>query len=707
MKMERNTMKDRNRNRNLQKLLGETASRGLRAGLWAALGVTLTFTSPRVTRAEETAPDRQETASPRQSVMYGIGSTSKVFVTAAVMKLADEGLVDMDASLTTYIPEFEMNDDRYRDITPRMLLDHTSGIPGSTLTNAMLLGDSDTYNHDHLLESLKSQRLKADPGAFGVYCNDGFTLAEILVERVTGMSFTDYLGNAISTPLGLQYFKTPQSRIPEGGLASTYDGGTGWQLPPSLANVIGSGGIFSTAEDLCLASRIFMRDDNGQILSDNALNEMEYSSYSDQLQIGGTDTTLEYGLGWDSVNTYPFNRYGIRAFSKGGDTITYHASLTVLPDEGISCAVLSSGGSSLPNQIAVQEILLTYLEEIGRIEREEALEKEMIARNDIVSPASMPSELIAWSGWYDGSQLLEVQVREDGTLTLSGSDDDYSKSQTYLYQDDGKFYSTAGSYISADGKLTRTGGGKIGRSTLQFTTTADGRRYLMSGIQEAYPGLGITASYLPIAEKMSQIQQNHTVDKATEAAWQKRSGREYYLVSEKYSSIAYLDKFMITPKIPSLPDGYLIFKDGYPSMARLTDPLHAEFFQQIPGQAGRDLSDYAIVEEHGQEYLVSNSHRFLSAEAVTPLSAADTTITIPAAGEAIWFTTDETHRNRPLVIETPEHGSYFIYDHSGRDMTCVGGSCLGAPGQQHILPKDGRIVFAGDAGEEFRLIYVD
>lgn len=664
-------------------------------GLGMALGLTLCITAPLTVRAEDT----------HQEVMYGIGSVSKVFTTAAVMRLADEGRIDLDAPVTTYIPEFYMKDSRYKDITPRMLLNHTSGLPGSTLTNAMLMGDPDTYNHDHLLDSLRTQRLKADPGAFATYCNDGFTLAELLVERVTAMSFTDYLEASLTAPLGLTHFKTPQSQLSPNLLAKTYYSGTGSEIPPMYADVIGSGGMFSTAEDLCLASQIFMRQDKNQILSEDALNQMEYSSYGSRLHLNGADTTLEYGLGWDSVNTYPFNHYGIRALSKGGDTLSYHSSLIVLPDEGISCAVVSSGGSSLPDQLAVQEILLTYLDEIGRIDRDETAEIQLLNQKDPDSASSMPADLTHRSGWYDGNQLLKVDIQPDGTLTLSGSDDSYEQQQTYLYRDDGKFHSTSGSYIGSDLGLTKSGNGRLGRSTLEFTTTDDGRSYLMAGIQEAYPGLGTTAVYLPLAEKMGKAQSGYTVDEDTKAAWQNRDGKAYYLVSEKYSSSSYLDQFSIIPRIPQQPEGYLTFKDGFPSMARLTDPLHAEFFQQIPGQAGRDLSDYAIQEVQGREYLVTNSGRYLSEDAVTPLPPSDAVITIGSNGEAVWYSTDETHRNRPLVIETPEHGSYFIYDHSSKDMSCTAGSYLSTPGRQLILPKDGRIVFVGDPGAEFKVHY--
>lgn len=304
--------------------------------------------------AKETVPAGTEgvgVQAAAEPLMYGIGSTSKVVTAAAVMRLADEGKLDLKKPLITYIPEFEMADERYRRITPEMLLDHSSGLPGSTLNNAMLLGDNDTENHDMLLARLKKQRLKSDPGDIQVYCNDGFTLAEILVERVTGLSFTEYIDREFSENLGLTQFKTPQSGNLSGRLAKIYDEGTGEELPPEHANVIGSGGIYATAMDLCRFSEIFMKNraGNAGLLSDGALLAMETSRYNEEINPNGYDTTLSYGLGWDSVETYPFSRYGIKALVKGGDTNFYHGSLTVLPEENISCAVLTSGGSSTLN----------------------------------------------------------------------------------------------------------------------------------------------------------------------------------------------------------------------------------------------------------------------------------------------------------------------------------------------------------------------
>ena len=59
-------------------------------------------------------------------ILYGIGSVSKIYTTVAVMQLAEEGRVSLDAPVTRYLPQFRMADERYRDITVRMLLNHSS-----------------------------------------------------------------------------------------------------------------------------------------------------------------------------------------------------------------------------------------------------------------------------------------------------------------------------------------------------------------------------------------------------------------------------------------------------------------------------------------------------------------------------------------------------------------------------------------------------
>ena len=146
-----------------------------------------------------------------QGDIYGIGSVSKIFTTVAVMQLVEQGKLDLDKPVVQYLPAFKMADSRYKDITVRMLLNHSSGLMGSSFGSALLLGDASQQATEELLARLSTQRLKADPGAYSVYCNDGFTLAQLVVEAVSETGFMDYLRKHVFEPAGLKETWSPAS----------------------------------------------------------------------------------------------------------------------------------------------------------------------------------------------------------------------------------------------------------------------------------------------------------------------------------------------------------------------------------------------------------------------------------------------------------------------------------------------------------------
>ena len=130
------------------------------------------------------------------------------------------------------------NDERYKDITVRMLLNHSSGLLGTGLSDAMLFGEASTRAHETLLEKLSTQTLAADPGAFSVYCNDGFSLAELVVEAITDMDFMDYVDEHILAPLDLDRTFAPGGDFDANDLAPIYRGTDPRALPQDALNAI-------------------------------------------------------------------------------------------------------------------------------------------------------------------------------------------------------------------------------------------------------------------------------------------------------------------------------------------------------------------------------------------------------------------------------------------------------------------------------------
>ena len=189
--------------------------------LSAALAAMMIVTAGGSVHAEsKSAP--QET----KAAVSCVGSVSKTYVSAAIMQLSDQGKLDIDQPITEYLPEFRMKDPRYKDITVRMLMDHTSGIMGTTAGDFMLLNDRDMNSHDTLLKEMRTQRLKTFPGDFSAYCNDGFTLLELIVEAVSGESYTDYVQHHIcklSDNAKREMFRTSVTDKYEGGFGLGFD----------------------------------------------------------------------------------------------------------------------------------------------------------------------------------------------------------------------------------------------------------------------------------------------------------------------------------------------------------------------------------------------------------------------------------------------------------------------------------------------------
>lgn len=604
-----------------------------------------------------------------KDTIYGIGSTSKVFTAAAVMKLVDDGKVSLDSPVVQYIPDFTMKDERYKNITIRMLLNHSSGLRGTTMGSAFLLGDNDSQAHDTLLNQLQKQTLKADPGAYSVYCNDGFTLAEIVVERVSGMSFTQFLHKYFTEPLAMNHTKTPLDQVDSKKFAGIYHPAFEGQLPTENTNLIGSGGIYSTAEDLVRFSQIFTGQ-NDKILSSDSVKAMRAEEFKKGMwPEGDADTTLNYGLGWDSVELYPFNSYGIQAENKGGDTFMYHASLVVLPEQNMAAAVLSSSGSSMTNTMLANDMILQALKEKGTI-------KEFKAAKSFGKPvkASMPADVAKHSGYYAANDLImKAAITKTGELSIRYNQMPGMPEEKYVYTADGSF-------VNAEGK-----------AKVRFVTRDNGRTYLWASSYMNRPGFPQMAVSHYSGEKIT----GNEISKEVDAAWAKRTGKKYFPVTEKYNSAFYLLVDSIKMK---KTDGLTGYVDGN----EILGPDSASNPVQIPGMNGRDTMEYNFITNDGIEYLDRAGTLFVSEDTLKPFYlGSQSTVTIQENGYARWFKLPEAAAGKKLTVTSmPKHASFTVYNELGQPVQYM----ISSAAKKGIeLQSSGTIVFAGEAGAKFEI----
>ncbi|MGI6357689.1 MAG: serine hydrolase [Bacillota bacterium] len=420
--------------------------------------------------------------------VFNIGSVSKLFAATSIMLLVDEGKVVLDDPVTKYLPEFVMADERYQDITVRMLLNHSSGLPGSTFWGNL----GTAYNEDvyqELLQSLALSTLKHRPGELPIYCNDGLTLAEMIVARVSGLDYGDFLTQRIFAPLALSHAGLGVGRLSGGKTpARAYDP-DGRALPLEVLSLLGSGGISATPEDLCRFADSF--SDPPSLLQSASQLEM-LRRQPTELQGKLRADTFPYGLGWDYADVTPFTA-DLRLYGKSGGTAHYSSMLYTVPSYRISVAVIACGAGSNSQAIAY-EVLSAYLQEKGLVSAgEEAVLPEATAE-------PVPSEQKNFEGHYlYGGSVVRLQLdAQEGTLTMFADHGGAAVPVFSALYSDGMFHDGKSTYY-----LTSTDGSDylVGRNPvfkydmivaeklllpvvhLQLSISMEGRLWLRRGIK--------------------------------------------------------------------------------------------------------------------------------------------------------------------------------------------------------------------------------
>lgn len=132
--------------------------------------------------------------------LFHMASITKLFVATSVMQLWEEGKVDLDSPITRYVPYFELNDARYKSITVRQMLTHTSGMP-DVKDYLWYKPEYDEGALERYVRGLRNQNLRSDPGLKFAYSNMAYEVLGELVSKVSGVSFEDYVDARILAPL--------------------------------------------------------------------------------------------------------------------------------------------------------------------------------------------------------------------------------------------------------------------------------------------------------------------------------------------------------------------------------------------------------------------------------------------------------------------------------------------------------------------------
>jgi CubicO group peptidase (beta-lactamase class C family) len=270
---------------------------------------------------------------------YRLGSITKTFTAAAIMQLRDAGKLDLEDTLDAHV------EGAAHTPSIRRLLSHTSGLQRETHDDAWL--HQRFASVPELLETLHEAERVLPPGARFHYSNLAFALLGVVVERVGGLSYVEYVHERLLAPVGLTRTAfEPDEGAAMGYLVKPYVEGLWDEVPIETGAWVAAGQMWGTVGDLCRWAA-FLADPDESVLQKRSAEEMRtVQTIADHVR-----WTAGYGLGMQLF------RDGERIVAgHTGSMPGFIAFMGVAPDDGIGCALLTNSSTARTAQLALKLI---------------------------------------------------------------------------------------------------------------------------------------------------------------------------------------------------------------------------------------------------------------------------------------------------------------------------------------------------------------
>ena len=336
-----------------------------------------------------------------ETTLFQFGSTGKTYMATAIMRLVEQGKVDLDASVRTYVPELRLKDEYAAEhVTVLQLLNHTAGWEGDLM--------EDMGNGDDSLEKYVTRMADLEQvsplGSTVSYNNASLSLAGRLIEKVTGTTYEKAIEDLIFKPLGMadtlffptdvmiRRFTVGHTRHEDGTITIAKP----WAIPRSSAP---AGGMTATAHDQLVWARFHLGDgtaaDGTRILSEESLRAMQQAT----ADMKGSAIGDAVGISWLLSEVG-----GVPVVSHGGTTYGQHSDFTLVPSHGFGVISMTNCGPNGPqlNHKIVKWALEQFL---GLVDQE----PEPIRLSD--------DELAAYTGRFETIAAIVEVSAHDGRLS--------------------------------------------------------------------------------------------------------------------------------------------------------------------------------------------------------------------------------------------------------------------------------------------------
>lgn len=276
------------------------------------------------------------------------GSIGKLYTATLVMMLVDEGKLDLDKPIRTYLPDFEVRDHHARDVvTPRDLLTHTSGFDGDHFTDT---GRGDDALERYVAGCADLPQIAA-PGAIWSYSNSGYSILGRIVEVLLGTTFENALRDRIFAPLGLEHtvsfadeaivHPTSVGHVPDQDDPATLVVSPTWGLWRAFAPM--GSAVIASAGDVLAFTRLHL--DGGIAPDGTRLLDADLAASMLAQQVALVDDSVlgqGWGLGWI------LDHWGeVAVIGHDGNSIGQNAFMRVAPEERFGFCLQTNVESAL------------------------------------------------------------------------------------------------------------------------------------------------------------------------------------------------------------------------------------------------------------------------------------------------------------------------------------------------------------------------
>lgn len=274
--------------------------------------------------------------------IFNVGSISKTITAWAVMSLVEAGKVDLDAPVTTYLKRWKPPASSFdaNQVTVGRLLSHTAGLSLGAVPDYGA-GEEVPSLPDALTDKRHDLRIVEEPGTTWHYSGGGYMLLQMMIEDVTGSSFSEYVARSVLRPLGMQDSGFDIEQLSAQRLATPYNE-EGQPIAHFRYAGLAAAGLYSTAKDLArfLAEGLALSGKKGSekgVLQAASIKRMQSPAGPTQSRY------IKYGFGYSLI---PLPGGGSTAGHSGSNK-GWMAVITTIPTQGDGFVLLTNSSKGV------------------------------------------------------------------------------------------------------------------------------------------------------------------------------------------------------------------------------------------------------------------------------------------------------------------------------------------------------------------------